>query len=189
MTIHVTQFADGLPRRAFSVADIFRFVEAGVIAEDERFELLGGDIVPMTAKNIRHERIKIALNLYLARHVDEFGFEFAPETTFILSDMTFVEPDFVLYPPGGLEDLSPETALLAIEVSDTSLSYDRGRKAGVYALHGVRELWVIDVRSLSLIVHREPAPEGYADVTEHDGSKSVDARLVDGLSLRLEDIA
>ena len=189
MTIHVTQFADGLPRRAFSVADIFRFVEAGVIAEDERFELLGGDIVPMTAKNIRHERVKSAVNFYLADKRRECGFEFAPETTFILSDMTFVEPDFVLYPPGGLEELSPETALLAIEVSDTSLSYDRGRKAGVYALHGVRELWVIDVRSLSLIVHREPAPEGYADVTEHDGSKSVDARLVDGLSLRLEDIA
>ena len=190
MTVHVTQFADGLPRRAFTVDDVFRFVEAGLIAEDERLELLGGDLVPMSPKNIRHEQIKTRLMLHLADMRRGCGFEFTPETTFRLSVDTFVEPDFVLYPPEpGLAGLDPQTALLAIEVSDTSLSYDRGRKAGIYALHGVRELWVIDAVSTSLIVHRDPSPTGYREVSVHDATETVRAAAIPDLTLRLEDIA
>lgn len=190
MTIHVTQSAEGLPRRAFTVADAYRLVETGIIGEDERFELIGGEIVPMSAKNIRHERIKSELNLYLADRRNECGFKHTPETTFILSEDTFVEPDFVLYrPEPGLEGLSPQTVLLAIEVADTSLSYDRGRKAQLYAAHGIGELWVIDVRSTAIIVHREPGPIGYRHVEEHDAASTVRAAFIDGLTLRLEDIA
>ena len=190
MTVHVTQFADGLPRKAFTVDEVFRFVELGLIEEGERLELLGGDLVPMSPKNIQHEQIKARLNIYLARRSDDDRFEFAPETTFRLSEDTFVEPDFVLYPPDpGLAGLTPETALLAIEVSDTSLAYDRGRKAAIYAAHGVRELWVIDVVSLVLIVHREPSPTGYRDIREHDALATVSAAAIPDLTLRLEDIA
>lgn len=187
MNVHVTQFAEGLPRRAFTVADAYRLVENGLIGEDERFELLGGEIVPMSPKNIRHERMKSELNLYLADRRAGLGYAHTPETTFVLSDDTFVEPDFVLYPvESGLEGLSPSTVLLAIEVSDTSLSYDRGRKAQIYAAFGVRELWVIDVRSMTLIAHRDPTPTGYRSVETHDDATSVPARFIDGLTLRLD---
>lgn len=188
MNIHVTQSAEGLPRRAFTVADAYRLVETGIIGHDERFELIGGEIVPMSPKNIRHERLKGWLNLYLAKTLDDTGVTHIQETTFVLSKTTFVEPDFVLYPTDpGLEALSPETALLAIEVSETSLSYDRGRKAMVYAAHGVRELWVIDARTLTTIVHRDPSPTGYASTAEIGEERTVTAAHVDVLKLNLRD--
>ncbi len=58
MNIALTRAADGLPRRAFTVHDIRRMVEAGIIAEDEPFELIDGDLVMMAAKGYAHELIK-----------------------------------------------------------------------------------------------------------------------------------
>ncbi|MEP9388353.1 hypothetical protein [Mesorhizobium sp. KR9-304] len=56
------QVAEGMPRRAWTVAEIEAMVEAGIIGEDERFELIGGDVVPLSPKGARHEMVKIELN-------------------------------------------------------------------------------------------------------------------------------
>ncbi|HEY4920252.1 MAG TPA: Uma2 family endonuclease, partial [Xanthobacteraceae bacterium] len=63
MNIAVTQAAEGLPRRAFSVADVRRMIDIGVLHEDEKFELVGGEIVMMTAGGFAHEWIKSHLIL------------------------------------------------------------------------------------------------------------------------------
>ena len=60
MNVHVTRAADGLPRRPFTIADVERMVEVGLIHPDERFELIGGEIVPMSPKGIRHERLNLS---------------------------------------------------------------------------------------------------------------------------------
>ena len=60
-----TQAAEGLMRRRLSVVEVEAMVEAGIFAEDERFELIGGEIVPMSPKGIRHEVIKVSLNSIL----------------------------------------------------------------------------------------------------------------------------
>ena len=57
MNVTVTRAAEGFPRRAFTVEDIRRMIDAGVIGEDERFELIEGEIVPMSPKHDPHERI------------------------------------------------------------------------------------------------------------------------------------
>ena len=67
MNIAVTRAADGLPRRAFTVEDIHRMIEAGIFSEDERFELIEGDLVMMSPKHVAHERIKHLLNMALVR--------------------------------------------------------------------------------------------------------------------------
>jgi len=61
MNVVATTAAEGFPRRAFTVDDISRMIEAGVIGEDEKFELIEGEIVMMAAKGVAHERIKSAL--------------------------------------------------------------------------------------------------------------------------------
>ena len=66
-----TQAAEGLPRRRFSVGEIEAMVRAGVIDEDERFELIGGEVVPMSPKGARHEWIKIELNRFFQRVAPE----------------------------------------------------------------------------------------------------------------------
>ena len=73
------------------------------------------------------------------------GFELIPETTFRLSPDTYLEPDVVIYArTTGLKGLRGDNALLVVEIADSSLRYDIGRKAALYASFGVRELWVID---------------------------------------------
>lgn len=161
-----TQAAEGLLRRRWSVAEIEAMVAAGIISEHERFELIFGEVVPMAAKGIRHEVIKNALMRYWARRLPD-GILFALETTFHLDADTFVEPDFIFYRASdGLANLSPKTALLAVEVADTSLSYDLGRKALIYSIMGVREVWVINAKTLVTRLHRRPGFEGYRETPE-----------------------
>ena len=98
-----TQSAEGLPRRRWSVAEIRAMTEAGIIDHDERFELIGGEAVPMNPKGIKHERIKGALLHHFIRAVSD-TVRVIPETSFYLSDDTFCEPDITVYPRDpGLE--------------------------------------------------------------------------------------
>ncbi|WP_306120194.1 MULTISPECIES: Uma2 family endonuclease [unclassified Roseitalea] len=164
MNIRVTDAAEGLMRRAFTVDDIWRMVETGIIDPDERFELIGGEIVPMSPKGIRHERFKAWLNRQLVKGLPD-QLMTIPETTLYLSDDTFIEPDFVVYPAdSGLEKLSPETCLLAVEIADSSLAYDLGRKARLYAEFGIGELWVVDVNAMAVTIHRDPADGAYGSI-------------------------
>ena len=156
-----TTAAEGLPRRRFTVAELERMAAAGILREDERIELIGGEIVPMSPKGRRHEILKAALTVYWARVLPP-DVMFIAETTFRLTEDTYLEPDFVFYPrEGGWDGLNTETALLVVEVSDSSLGYDLGRKVGLYAGFGIKELWVIDAVNLKTRVHRDPTPEGY----------------------------
>jgi Uma2 family endonuclease len=164
MNVPLTHAAEGLERRAFTVKDVIRMVETGVLGRDERFELIGGEIVPMSPKGIRHERLKLWLMEKLVKGLPD-QFQTIPETSFYLSDDTFIEPDFVIYPrESGLENLSPETCLLAIGIADSSLAYDLGRKARLYAEFRIRELWVIDVNTMTITVHTSPNETGYGNV-------------------------
>ena len=107
----VTRAAEGLPRRRFTVAEVEAMVAAGVMKEDERIELVGGELVPMSPKGNQHETLKVALlrRWYRAAPRD---YDLAPETTFRLSDDTYLEPDIVVYSRAeGLKGLSGRSVL------------------------------------------------------------------------------
>jgi len=89
------------------------------------------------------------------------------ETPIYLSANTFVEPDLVVYPRGiKLEEVKGSDILLAIEVALTSLDYDRGLEARLYARHGVNELWVIDAARRRTFVHSRPEGEAWRSIVE-----------------------
>jgi Uma2 family endonuclease len=166
----VTSAAEGLPRRRFTVAEIEAMVAAGVMEEDERVELIGGELVPMSPKGNQHEVVKIALvDRWIRARPDNCTV--AQETTFRLSEDTYLEPDVAIYPRAlGLAGLTGGNVLLVVEIADSSLRYDIGRKATLYASFGIRELWVIDAVRLTTRVFREPAAEGYRDVRDFAAS-------------------
>lgn len=180
-----TQAAEGLARRRWSVAEIEALTKSGVLDEDERFELIGGEIVPMNSKGIQHETLKVALTLYFAEARPR-EIIFAQETTFRLGNDTFVEPDFVFFRKAdGLAALAPKTALLAVEVADSSLRWDLGRKALIYAHFGIPELWVIDAVSETTHVHTAPGLEGYGSIRQVPADAEVRSMTVPGLSVTL----
>ena len=78
--------------------------------------------------------------------------------------------------------------LLAIEVADSSLAYDRGRKIGVYAAFGVREVWVIDAKRATTWLHRRLGAEGYGEIREAMTSELLTPVLAKELAVRLSDL-
>ncbi len=181
----VTHAAEGLDRRAFTVEDVIRMVDMGILGRNERFELIGGEIVPMSPKGIRHERLKQWLMERLVKDLPGH-LQTIPETTFYLSADTFIEPDFVVYPrASGLENLSPQTCLLAIEIADSSLAYDLGRKAELYAEFEIGELWVIDVGDLQITRHRLPDAGRYKAIERLKPGTIIAPEKIDGFSIDL----
>ncbi len=195
MNLHVrqhpaptTQAAEGLPRRAWTIAEIEEMVTAGIIAENERLELIGGEIVPMSPKGAWHETVKAELNLHWARLLPRETI-LVPETTFRIGERDFLEPDFVFWPRAlGIPGLKPEVVQLVVEISDSSLAYDIGRKAAMYAALDIPDYWVINARSLVTRIHRAPAASGFAEITEHAAADLMTPKLLPALAVRLADL-
>src|SRR6201986_5660609 len=101
--VRVTSAAEGLPRRRFTVAEVEAMVAAGVMDEDKRVELIGGELVPMSPKGNHHEVIKTALLARWYRATPD-AVLLTPEATFRLSEDTYLAPDVVVYP----ESLDPK---------------------------------------------------------------------------------
>ena len=159
-----TQAAEGLPRRRWSVAEIEAMVSRGIILEDERFELIGGEVVPMSPKGARHEVVRTELAFQMTRQAPG-TLRVAAEVQFNLADDAYAVPDLLVYPVTiKVPNVRGPSALLVIEVADSSLAYDLDAKASLYAAHGVREYWVIDAKTLNTTIHRQPAAAGYRDV-------------------------
>ncbi|MFN0246795.1 MAG: Uma2 family endonuclease [Kofleriaceae bacterium] len=131
--------------------------------EDERVELLRGVIVLMSPEEEpRHSAPVEWLLRRLIRGLDE-EFRVRPGMPFDASEYSVTLPDLVVSAEAGLQH--PSTALLLIEVSNTSLRKDRGIKLAIYAEAGVPEYWIINASrpgSLEVEVYTEPTPTGYA---------------------------
>jgi Uma2 family endonuclease len=183
-----TRAADGLWRRRFTVAEIDAMVRAGILDEDERLELIHGELVPMSPKGSRHEILKVALNRRWQKLCPD-EIQIAQETTFRLSEDTYLEPDFVIYPSEvGIVGIAGENVLLVVEVADTSTRYDRGRKANLYAEFGVREFWAIDAVKMTTRVFRAPSADGYADKRDFKASATMAPLLAPQVFARLDEL-
>jgi Uma2 family endonuclease len=195
MTVAVTRGAEGYPRRAFTVDDIRLMIEVGVFGEDERFELIEGEIVPMQANSIAHDRVKNALTIALVRSVGP-GFYVGVESTVQLARDILVAPDLCVIAqsvydadPKSFAQPRAEDVLLLIEVAVTSRAFDRKVKARLYARHGIREYWVIDTMERTTVVHAAPQGDGWSSVVAHPADATLACAAVPGFSFRLADVA
>ena len=139
-----------------------KLVENGTFGPESRVELLEGIIYDMTPQNSRHAAVigrftKILAELY----AEECSVRV--QTPLALGDDSLPEPDFAVVPGDDFDyfDAHPTTALLVIEVSDSSAHRDRETKAGLYARSGIPEYWIVNVSEKTLEVFREPSQDGY----------------------------
>ncbi len=184
-----TRGAEGLDRRAFTVAEVERMQELGIFHPDEKFELVEGEIVPMQAKSPVHELIKNTLNRELVRSLPD-DLWLGVETTIFLSERTALDPDISISPSSARRrKLTGADIVLAIEVSNATPGFDRGVKARLYARHGVQELWVIDTRRRRTFVHRGPREDGtWAQVETIAPEDPLVHPAIPGFTLRLADV-
>jgi len=155
----------GLSDRRFTAADIQALVMKGVIREDAKFELVGGDIVPLSPKGPRHEGMRLTVTHWIRRL--PLRIASLAETTLWLDEHNFLEPDYVLFDRSvAIADLKASDVLLAIEVGDHSWRYDTEAKAALFAKHGVQEYWAIHAPTRLLRLHRGPSAHGWAEVKD-----------------------
>jgi Uma2 family endonuclease len=184
-----TQVADGLPRRAWTVDEVERMVQVGILREPEPFELIGGDLVAMASKDRRHEVLRTELALYWGTRLGR-DLKIASETPLRLGKHDAPEPDLIVFPASLLApDVRADTVLLVVEVADSSLPADLNTKAPRYAAAGVREYWVINARSHLTIVFREPRQTGeYGYRREFQATDTLVPMLAPSLAVRLVDL-
>lgn len=162
--------------------------EAGVVGPDERLEIVDGELLPMSPKGARHEVLKRRLiRTFVLAASDSLAV--VPEAGWQLSDLLYLEPDVLVHPEScSFEQVRGPDALLVVEVADSPLGYDLGRKPALYADAGVRENWVVDAATRQTHVHLTPVRGGYADVRAYGPELTVTPTLAPALAVRLSDL-
>lgn len=187
MTILQDIQSGAIPAR-LTVDQVYELTAAGVFAENENFELIDGEIVPMAAaKADWHEIMKSRLNRALVRGLpDHLRLFVEPSVT--LSPVRLLEPDLAVWAKGGMprQMRGPDLGLV-IEVANSSLGYDLRVKGPLYAEHGVRDYWVVDAVRQTIRIHRDPVGGRYIHVEEFEAHQPVTA-LFAGVTIRLDEL-
>jgi Uma2 family endonuclease len=174
-------------RTGLTLADIEDLVQAGAFTEFDRLELINGRLVEMSPKGLRHENVRNQLTYFLTTQSATTPVFVSAEPQFNLADDLYRNPDILLHPKSIItSSVRGPTAILVIEIADTSLKSDLKVKAQTYAAHGVPEYWVINAWSLVTTVHRDPTPEGYATVTEVAENSPLVPLLAPSLAIQLD---
>lgn len=184
-----TQAAEGLPRWRWTLAEFERFIDLGILTEDDRVELIGGELVPMAAKRIRHENVKAELEYWFNRRLPP-ELRLAVELGWWPDGETYCEPDLLVFPVGlrPVTNVAPAEVRLLVEVAATSLKFDTTTKAPLYARLGVREYWVVNAVTLETRVHLDPSQGAYATLRTATQDEMLIPQFVPEIALRLRDL-
>jgi Uma2 family endonuclease len=175
----------------FTVEDYFRMGEVGIFDEDDRVELLEGEIVEMTPIGYIHASVVSRLNALFTPAAAGRAIVRVQDPA-ILSDFSAPQPDIALV--AYREDFygsghpRPDDVLLIIEVADSSIRTDLGWKARIYAAAGVREYWVVDLSRRRIVVHEHPEEERYASVQRLTNTDAVTTPALPGVSWTVDEI-
>jgi Uma2 family endonuclease len=157
-----------ITRRKLDVGQYHRLAEAGILGEDDRVELIEGELIEMMPIGSPHAGAVNTLNELLVPAVAGKAVV-AVQNPVRLDDRSEPQPDFALLKsrPDRYRRATPTPAdvLLLIEVADTSGRYDRVVKLPLCARHKIPEVWIVDVENGAIEVHREPDGDRYRRVS------------------------
>ena len=159
-----------IPRRRFTVDEYHRMAEVGIFHPDERVELIEGEIVQMAPIGPRHAGCVINVNrLFVTRLGDRAVV--SPQNPVVIQPRSEPQPDLLLLRRRAVsysrEHPTPEDVLLAVEVAETTVRFDRLVKSRLYARAGIAEFWLFLTNEAVVEVYRGPGSDAYTSVTEH----------------------
>jgi len=173
---HVSYPIDKTPqKRLWTREEYYKMAEANILAPDERVELIEGEIIQMPPQGPSHGT-SVSVSQEALRNALGSGFAVRQQLPLSFGLASEPEPDIAVV-RGSFRDYRtahPSTALLVVEISDTTLAFDRSKKASLYASVGIKEYWLVNLPEQVVEVHRDPRPEpnmpfgcGYAKITLH----------------------
>jgi len=180
-----------LSTRRFTVEEFYRMGKAGIFPEDERVELLDGEIADMSPIGSRHAACVSRLNRLLTKRLGDSAIVWV-QNPVRLDVRSELQPDVALlrshqdFYAGGHP--GPQDVLLLIEVADTSLETDHQMKLPLYAKAGIAEVWIIDLLDRQVEVYQQPTKRRYQSVQWFNESDQVVSRAFPKIPFQVNEI-
>lgn len=160
--------------------------EAGVFPPDMKLELIEGELIEMPGDGYRTIEWNALMVRWLNRTLSD-DYIVVPDKSLGVNEHNEPVPDIWVFPASRkVKDLLAKDTLLVIEVSDTTLAYDK-RKARIYEQGGVREYWIADIEGRRVLVHRLGADGAYGEPLVIRETEAAEALLIPGLAFRIAD--
>jgi Uma2 family endonuclease len=177
--------------RLFTVEEYYRMAEAGILSEEDRVELINGEIIRMTAIGSRHAACVNRLLELFSRHFSRQAIV-QVQNPVRLSDLSELEPDVALLHLKtdyyAAAHPLPRDVMLIVEVADASLGYDRSVKVALYAAAGIQGVWIVDLLGRQIESYQDPTPEGYGTMQQWDAGQRLAPLAFPDVSLAVTDI-
>ena len=176
-----------IERRRFTVEEYHKMGEAGIFGEGDRVELMDGEVVQMNPIGWRHARSVRRLNVRLVRAAGD-RYAVGVQNPITLSEHGEPQPDLVIHnepPPGRLPGL--EDVLLVVEVSDSTLSYNKNIKLVRYAHAGIPEFWIVDLQGGAVERYNDPREDDYRRIERARRGEELVSEALPGLLVPVND--
>lgn len=171
----------GIRKRRFTADDYQRMGQVGILSEDDRVELIDGEVVAMTPIGPRHNAAVNRANRAIGRAVGDQAIV-QVQGSVRLDFYHEPQPDLVLLRPQDDFYVSrlpgPEDILLVVEVAESSLDYDGDVKARLYAQLGIREYWLVDLNADLITDHSEPHDGSYRTIRQRHRGETIAPRML-----------
>ena len=173
--------ATEISKRLFTVHDYHRMVDAGILSEDDRVELIGGEILSMSPIGPRHNAAARRATHALVRIVGDRAIV-GVQGSVRLDEYDEPQPDIVLLRPKddfyASRHAGPTDIFLIIEIADSSLGFDRTIKMRLYAQTAIPEYWVADVANECLFAHSDLHESTYRSILRFQRGDTIAPQLL-----------
>ncbi len=183
--------AGSSPSWRFTAEEYHRLDELEFFEPEDRVELLDGEIFTMSPIGILHSvAVRRCTRLFTERARGRYVV--SPQLPVHLDELSEPQPDIVLLQPDAAENLARhprnEDSFLVIEISDSTLRFNRGRKLRAYARAGIREVWIVNLRDDCVEIFRAPAGDSHAETHVRQGDEMVSCQAFPDVSFPARDL-
>lgn len=177
--------------RRFNVHEYYQMAAAGILMEDDRVELIEGEIVEMAPIGSRHAACVDRLTRLFSSQVGDAAIVHV-QNPVRLDDHSEPEPDLALLKPRtdfyASAHPAPEDVLLLVEVADTSVGYDRSVKVPLYARAAIPVFWLVDLEREQVDVMQESTSDGYRTVQTYRRGERLQLQDIPQLDISVDDV-
>ncbi len=180
-----------IQRRSFRIDEYHRMAEAGIFSRNEHIELITGEIMTMVPIGSYHASQVDRFNRFFMERIREKAIV-RVQNPISIDQYSEPEPDIALVTPRpdfyAAHHPKPEDVLLIIEVSDSSLDYDRNIKLPLYAKADIPEVWIVNLQEACIEVYSEPTEHGYATSRKYYEGKTIIPSRFPNISISVDEI-
>ena len=174
----------------FSVDEYYKMIEMGILKDYEKAEIINGELIQKMTIGDKHAAVVDYLTRFFVRNVSD-EIRVSVQNPLRLSDYNEPEPDFVLSDLtkyDGKRHPRPAETLLVVEVSDSTLKYDRDQKLPLYAEAKIGEVWIVNLPNEIVEVHTKPDFGLYQLTQIYKRGETVKSEMIPNLEIEVDKI-